>query len=117
MAELSTKEKDRCKEHVRTRFPVLHVQPETGFYSTLPGIEIQEQAGGVLEANIKALQQGINFADTTEIFTSRYSVNAADLEPGTYRSIMGNEAAAMGFIAASQQSTFVPGILSHHSGI
>ena len=101
--ELSTKEKDRCKNMfvLGFLFYMYNRKPD----STVRFLESKfKNKPEVLEANIKALQTGINFADTTEIFTSRYSVNAADLEPGTYRSIMGNEAAAMGFIAASQQS-------------
>jgi len=101
--ELSTKEKDRCKNMfvLGFLFYMYNRKPD----STVRFLESKfKNKPEVLEANIKALQTGINFADTTEIFTNRYSVNAADLEPGTYRSIMGNEAAAMGFIAASQQS-------------
>ena len=57
----------------------------------------------VLEANVRALKAGYNYADTVEVFASRYKVEAAKLDPGTYRSIMGNEAAAMGFVAASKK--------------
>ncbi len=55
----------------------------------------------VARANVQALQAGYNYADTTEIFTTHYRVRKAALEPGTYRSITGNEATAMGFISAS----------------
>ena len=58
----------------------------------------------ILESNVKALQSGYNFGDTTETFTHRYSVEKAKMEPGTYRSIMGNQAIAYGLIAASQKS-------------
>ena len=40
----------------------------------------------------------------TEVFTTRYSVEAAKLPKGTYRNISGNEATAFGFLAASVQS-------------
>jgi 2-oxoglutarate ferredoxin oxidoreductase subunit alpha len=56
------------------------------------------------DANIKALKAGYNFGDTTEIFTTRFEVKPAKLEKGTYRNINGNEAAALGMIAASQKS-------------
>lgn len=58
----------------------------------------------ILESNIKALQAGYNYGDTTETFTTRYKVEKAKMEPGTYRSIMGNQALAYGLIAASQKS-------------
>lgn len=56
----------------------------------------------LVEANIRVLKAGYNFADTSEIFTSRYNVKAASLPKGEYRNIMGNQAAALGLIAASQ---------------
>jgi 2-oxoglutarate ferredoxin oxidoreductase subunit alpha len=58
----------------------------------------------ILNANIKALQAGYNYGDTTETFTTRYKVEKAKMVPGTYRSIMGNQALAMGLVAASQKS-------------
>ncbi len=58
----------------------------------------------IFESNIKALQAGYNYGDTTETFTTRYTVEKAKMEPGTYRSIMGNQALAYGLIAASQKS-------------
>ncbi len=58
----------------------------------------------IFESNVKALQAGYNFGDTTETFTTRYKVEKAKMEPGTYRSIMGNQAVAYGLIAASQKS-------------
>lgn len=58
----------------------------------------------IMESNIKALQAGFNYGDTTETFTTRFRVEKAKMEPGTYRSIMGNQALAYGLIAASQKS-------------
>ncbi|MEY3738579.1 MAG: hypothetical protein RL544_1357, partial [Bacteroidota bacterium] len=58
----------------------------------------------ILQSNIKVLQAGFNYGDTTETFSSRYRVEKAKMVPGTYRSIMGNQALAMGLIAAGQTS-------------
>ena len=58
----------------------------------------------ILESNVRALQAGYNYGDTTETFTHRYTVAKAKMEAGTYRSIMGNQALSYGLIAASQQS-------------
>jgi 2-oxoglutarate ferredoxin oxidoreductase subunit alpha len=55
----------------------------------------------VATANTAALQAGYNFADTTEAFTTHYRVRKAELKPGVYRSITGNEATAVGFITAA----------------
>jgi 2-oxoglutarate ferredoxin oxidoreductase subunit alpha len=56
----------------------------------------------IAEANKMALKAGFNYADTTEIFTTHYHVGKAKIKPGKYRNITGNEATAMGFIAAAQ---------------
>ena len=53
-------------------------------------------------ANKLAVKAGYNYAETTEIFTTHYRVAKSDIKPGKYRNIMGNEATAIGFIAASQ---------------
>ncbi len=58
----------------------------------------------ILEANIKVLKAGYNFAETREESSSRYSVGPAKLPPGTYRNMMGNQATALGLIAAAQKS-------------
>jgi 2-oxoglutarate ferredoxin oxidoreductase subunit alpha len=56
----------------------------------------------IAEGNKRALKAGYNFGETTEIFHERYIVPPARLRPGRYRNITGNEATALGFVAASQ---------------
>ncbi len=56
----------------------------------------------VAEANKRALKAGYAFGETTEAFHTHYRVKPARLEPGTYRNITGNEAAALGFLTASR---------------
>ena len=56
----------------------------------------------IAEANKRALKAGYAFGETTEIFHERYIVPPAHLEPGVYRNITGNEATALGFLAASR---------------
>jgi len=58
----------------------------------------------ILNSNIDVLKAGYNYGDTAELFTSRYKVEKSKMEPGTYRSIMGNQALSMGLIAASEKS-------------
>ncbi|HEV8701618.1 MAG TPA: 2-oxoacid:acceptor oxidoreductase subunit alpha [Candidatus Polarisedimenticolia bacterium] len=53
------------------------------------------------KANTLALLAGYNYADTTEVFTNHFRVRKAQLAPGTYRKITGNEATATGFITAA----------------
>jgi 2-oxoglutarate ferredoxin oxidoreductase subunit alpha len=58
----------------------------------------------IFESNVKALQAGYNYGDTTETFTTTYVVEKAKMASGSYRSVMGNQAVAYGLIAASQKS-------------
>jgi 2-oxoglutarate ferredoxin oxidoreductase subunit alpha len=100
---LGTKEKDRAKNMFVLGF--LYWMYSRDMESTLTFL--QEKFGkkdDILNANIKALQAGYNYGDTTETFTTRYKVEKAKMKPGTYRSIMGNQALAMGLVAASQKS-------------
>jgi 2-oxoglutarate ferredoxin oxidoreductase subunit alpha len=56
------------------------------------------------EANLAALKAGHNYGDITETIPSRYFIKKAVIEPGTYRKITGNEATALGLVAASELS-------------
>jgi 2-oxoglutarate ferredoxin oxidoreductase subunit alpha len=58
----------------------------------------------IADANIKALKAGMNYGDTTEIFTTRFKINQSNLPSGTYRSITGNHATAIALVAASEKS-------------
>ena len=57
-----------------------------------------------IEANTRALHAGFNFGDVTELFTTRYKVEAAKLPKGIYRNISGNEATSLGLLTASVKS-------------
>ncbi|MEE9162919.1 MAG: 2-oxoacid:acceptor oxidoreductase family protein, partial [Candidatus Neomarinimicrobiota bacterium] len=58
----------------------------------------------VVEANKRALQAGYNFGLTTRLISTSYHVPRASLPAGTYRNIMGNNALALGLLAAARQS-------------
>jgi 2-oxoglutarate/2-oxoacid ferredoxin oxidoreductase subunit alpha len=58
----------------------------------------------IFNSNVDVLKAGYNYGDTAELFTTRYKVEKSKMEPGHYRSIMGNQALSMGLIAGSQKS-------------
>ena len=58
----------------------------------------------IIESNVRALNAGYNYGETTEIFTTRYTVNKANLPPGKYRNVVGNYALSMGLAAAAERS-------------
>jgi len=100
---LGTKEKDRAKNMFVLGF--LYWMYSRDMDSTLKFLnEKFGKKDDILNANLKALQAGYNYGDTTETFTTRYKVEKAKMKPGTYRSIMGNQAVSLGLVAASQKS-------------
>ncbi len=58
----------------------------------------------IAAGNEKALKAGYNYGETTEVFAHTYEVKQAAITPGRYRNVSGNEALAMGFIAATKLS-------------
>lgn len=100
---MGTKEKDRAKNMFVLGF--LYWMYNRDMENTMTFLKEKfSKKPDILESNLKVLQAGYNYADTTEIFTTRYSVSKAKMDPGTYRSIMGNQALAYGLIAAADKS-------------
>ncbi len=100
---LGTKEKDRAKNMFVLGF--LYWMYNRNPENTINFIKEKfAKKPDIMESNIKVLQAGYNFGDTTETFTTRYSVKKAVMPPGNYRSIHGNQALAYGLIAAAQKS-------------
>ncbi|HEX7175924.1 MAG TPA: 2-oxoacid:acceptor oxidoreductase subunit alpha [Pyrinomonadaceae bacterium] len=101
--KLSRKEMDRCKNFFA--LGVLYWLYDRPMEQTLEWIKAKfSKLPEVARANEVALRVGYNFADTTEVFTTHYTVKKAAIAPGKYRKITGNEATAIGFVAASELS-------------
>ncbi len=100
-SELSAKNKERCKNTfalgVLFRVYDRPIEHTVEFYNDYFG----RKDPRIAEANIAVLKAGYNFADTTQVFQTFYNVRKAELKPGRYRKITGNEATAMGFVAAA----------------
>src|SRR5918995_1834657 len=80
----------------------LYHRPESG---TLDFISRKFKAKpDIAEANTKAFKAGWAYGETSEDFRVTYEVAPADLPPGTYRNIRGNQALTLGLIAASVKS-------------
>jgi 2-oxoglutarate ferredoxin oxidoreductase subunit alpha len=100
---LNVKEKKRCKNYFalglcywiyqRPLEPTLeHIQKK---FAKRPEI---------IQANTLALNGGYNLGSNTEIFQDTFQVPPAPASPGRYRNISGNEALAIGLVAAAQRS-------------
>ncbi|MEX0799271.1 MAG: 2-oxoacid:acceptor oxidoreductase family protein, partial [Bacteriovoracaceae bacterium] len=101
--DLDTKSKARCKNFYALGMTYFMYHRE--LEPTIRWIEHKFKGKEkVIEANIKALKSGYNFADTIEITGQRYKVKPAKIEKGVYRQINGNTATAWGFIWAAQNA-------------
>jgi 2-oxoglutarate/2-oxoacid ferredoxin oxidoreductase subunit alpha len=58
----------------------------------------------LVEANKLALKAGYSYCEATEAFQISYEIPPAQLSPGLYRNLSGNQALALGFVTASQKS-------------
>jgi 2-oxoglutarate/2-oxoacid ferredoxin oxidoreductase subunit alpha len=100
---MGMKEKDRAKNMFVLGF--LYFMYNRDMVNTIAFLK--EKFGKkpeIFDSNVKVLQAGYNYGDTTETFTTTYKVEKAKMIPGSYRSIMGNQAVTFGLIAASQKS-------------
>src|SRR6516225_4877915 len=58
----------------------------------------------LMEANKLALKAGYSYCEATEAFQISYEIPPAQLTPGIYRNVSGNQALAMGFVTAAQKA-------------
>jgi len=100
---LSVKETDRCRNFYA--MGLVFWLYDRSLEPTLRYIESKfAKRPEIAEANRQALLAGYNYGDTTEAFQSQFRVAAAKLPPGTYRNVTGNQATALGLIAAAKLS-------------
>ncbi len=99
--DMTSKQKDLTKNFFA--LGIMFWLYERSMEPTIAWIDAKFAARPVIaEANKRALKAGYAFGETTEMFHTHYRVRPAKLPPGTYRNITGNEATALGFLAASK---------------
>ncbi len=102
-SKLGTKEVQRCKNFFA--LGMMYWMFSRPIEPTLEWIESKFKGNeDLIWANQKALKSGYYFGEQTEIFTTRFTVDPAKLPKGTYRNLSGNEAIALGFVAAAELS-------------
>ena len=101
---LSQKEADRCKNFFA--MGLVYWIYGRSLDATLRFIsdKFAKKLPEVAQANERALRAGWAFGETTELIDNSYRIEAAELEPGTYRNIMGNQALAYGLVTAAARS-------------
>ena len=100
---LGTKEAGRCKNFYT--LGLLYWLYNRPLDATLQWIDDKfSKKPELASANRAAMMAGYNIGETIELFTTRYEVLPAKLPKGRYRNITGNQALALGMIAASRQT-------------
>ncbi len=99
----SPKEQDRCKNFFA--LGLVYWMYERPLEPTLKWIKDKfgkkPELMPVMEANTRALKAGYNYGETVEVMPVQYKVGKAKITPGRYRKITGNEAIALGLVAAA----------------
>ena len=102
-SSLSTKDRDRCKNMFVLGF--VYWMYNRSIKSSIEFLNLKfKSKPEILEANITVLKAGYHFADTCETFSNRFEVKPAKMPKGLYRNIIGNQATALGLIAASHKA-------------
>src|SRR3954470_16429705 len=101
--KLSPREADRCKNFFA--LGLIYWLYERSLDPTLKWIREKFHKNlAVMEANSRTLKAGYNYGETTETMPVHYRVAKAQIKPGRYRKITGNEAVALGLVAAAEMS-------------
>jgi 2-oxoglutarate ferredoxin oxidoreductase subunit alpha len=101
--QLSTREADRCKNFFA--LGLVYWLYERPLEPTLRWVRAKFASNpAAREANSRALRAGYNYGETVEALPVHYRVARAAIAPGTYRNVTGNEALALGLVAAARQA-------------
>jgi len=103
-SELDQRSKDRCKNMFA--LGMLYWLYNRRVEPTLRQLDKKfGKRPAIAAANAQVLRAGYHYADICGLFQTSYRVaKAKDLEPGTYRNIMGNQALCLGLVTASKLS-------------
>src|ERR1700686_4460594 len=100
---LDAKTMDRCKNFFA--LGMCYWLYNRSMDSTVRWIEDKFKGKPLLtEANKLAMKAGYSYCEATEAFQISYEIPRAQLSPGLYRNLSGNQALALGFFTASQKS-------------
>jgi len=100
---LGTKDRDRCKNMFVLGF--VYWMYNRKIDSSIDFLKAKFAAKPeILDANITVLKAGYHFADTCETFSNRFEVKPTKMAAGSYRNVIGNQATALGLIAAAHKA-------------
>ncbi|OQY74454.1 MAG: 2-oxoglutarate ferredoxin oxidoreductase subunit alpha [Ignavibacteriales bacterium UTCHB3] len=100
---ISLKDKERCKNFFA--LGIMFWMYSRPIEPTIDWIENKfRNKPELMTANKKALMAGYHYSEMTELFTTRFYLEPYKLPAGNYKNVTGNEAVALGMVAASWKS-------------
>ena len=100
---LNTKEKDRTKNFFALGLVSwIYTRPLEPTLEWITKKFVKNDA--IAQANTRVLKAGHAYGETAEIFSEHYQVEPAEMAPGLYRAMTGNQAIAWGLLAAAERS-------------
>lgn len=100
---LTDREKDRCKNIFA--LGLLYFLFDRSLKPTLDWLEKKfGKRPEIYEANKAVLEAGFNYGETLELIAAPVRVKKAEMPPGRYRKIAGNQALALGLIVGSKRA-------------
>jgi len=104
-SELPKKQIDRCKNMFVLGF--IYWMFSQTLDNTVSFLEKKFKGKeAIRDANITVLKKGYHYGDTSETFSTRFKIKQAKLPPGNYRNVTGNQAIALGLVAAAIGNNF-----------
>jgi 2-oxoglutarate ferredoxin oxidoreductase subunit alpha len=102
--ELSTKEKHRAKNFFALGLVFwLYSRDHDKEVANIQAAFGKKPA--LADANVRVFKAGYHYGETAEVFQDVYLVKPAKFPPGIYRNITGNEALALGLVAAAERAS------------
>lgn len=100
---LSQKDKDRAKNMFALGFIYWLFSKDISYSQKYIQHKFSKNSE-IRDANLLVLNAGYQYGEIAEIFTERFVVEKAEMAPGVYRNISGNEAIVLGFLSAAEKS-------------
>ena len=102
LEELELKPKEKARSTNMFALGLLYWLYERDIHTTINFLKKKfKNKPLIVDGNVKALKAGYYYGETIEVIKTTYRVDKASYQSGQYRNIMGNQALALGLLAAS----------------
>ena len=101
--EMPKKSKERCKNFF-TLGILFWIYDQSTVYTEEWLLKKFAKKPELAQANIKVMKEGMIYAQNASMFQAQFTIPKAPVAKGTYKSMTGNQATALGLLAASERA-------------